>query len=186
MLQDRGVLEDENNDAVRGEYSKHYDTFQVCISSHLEIFLNCGWIKHCHTFQLIGNGAFGSVKLAARKDTGLLAVSKFVCKAKVLPESWVQSGKRGNRMIPIEVHLLESLNHPNIVKVLDVYENDKYYQLVMEKLGCGMDLFEFIENLHTKLDEPLTSYIFKQVGRNTREKIEMLKMLRLNPKAKLN
>uniref|UniRef100_A0A915D9V0 Uncharacterized protein n=1 Tax=Ditylenchus dipsaci TaxID=166011 RepID=A0A915D9V0_9BILA len=29
MLQDRGVLEDENNDAVRGEYSKHYDTFQL-------------------------------------------------------------------------------------------------------------------------------------------------------------
>uniref|UniRef100_A0A915DAD7 Protein kinase domain-containing protein n=1 Tax=Ditylenchus dipsaci TaxID=166011 RepID=A0A915DAD7_9BILA len=66
-------------------------------------------------------------------------------------------------MIPIEVHLLETLNHPNIVKVLDVFENDKYYQLVMEKLGCGMDLFEFIENMHTKLNEPLTSYIFKQI-----------------------
>lgn len=43
------TLEDENNILVRGEYSRHYDTF-----------------------QLIGNGAFGSVKLAARKDTGLL------------------------------------------------------------------------------------------------------------------
>lgn len=66
-------------------------------------------------------------------------------------------------MVPIEVHLLENLNHPNIVKVLDVFENDKYYQLVMEKLGCGMDLFEFIEN-QPALDEPLTSYIFRQVS----------------------
>ncbi|CAM6032059.1 unnamed protein product [Sphagnum compactum] len=134
-----GTLEDENNEAVRGEYSKYYDTF-----------------------QLIGNGAFGSVKLAARKDSGLLAVSKFVCKAKVLPESWVPSPKRGHRMVPIEVHLLENLNHPNIVKVLDVFENENYYQLVMEKLGCGMDLFEFIEN-HPTLDESLISFIFRQI-----------------------
>uniref|UniRef100_A0A914PF84 Protein kinase domain-containing protein n=1 Tax=Panagrolaimus davidi TaxID=227884 RepID=A0A914PF84_9BILA len=132
------TLEDENGLLVCGEYSRHYDTF-----------------------QLIGNGAFGSVKLSARKDTGLLAVTKFVNKSKVLPESWVKSDKR-NRMVPIEVHLLETLNHPNIVKVLDVFENDTHYQLVMEKLGCGMDLFEFIDN-QPKLDEPLTSYIFRQI-----------------------
>jgi hypothetical protein len=46
-------MEDESNEAVRGEYSKFYETF-----------------------QLIGNGAFGSVKLAARKDTGLLVCVK--------------------------------------------------------------------------------------------------------------
>ena len=43
------ALEDENAEAVRGEYSHNYNTF-----------------------HLIGNGAFGSVKLAARKDSGLL------------------------------------------------------------------------------------------------------------------
>uniref|UniRef100_A0A914XZ32 Protein kinase domain-containing protein n=1 Tax=Panagrolaimus superbus TaxID=310955 RepID=A0A914XZ32_9BILA len=132
------TLEDENGLLVCGEYSRHYDTF-----------------------QLIGNGAFGSVKLSATKDTGLLAVTKFVNKSKVLPESWVKSDKR-NRMVPIEVHLLETLNHPTIVKVLNVFENDTHYQLVMEKLGCGMDLFEFIDN-QPKLDEPLTSYIFRQI-----------------------
>uniref|UniRef100_A0A0N5AVA2 Protein kinase domain-containing protein n=1 Tax=Syphacia muris TaxID=451379 RepID=A0A0N5AVA2_9BILA len=133
------TLENENAEAVRGEYSQHYNTF-----------------------HLIGNGAFGSVKLAARKDTGLLAVAKFVCKAKVLPESWVKSPKRGNTMVPIEIHLLGTLSHPNIVKVLDIFENNTYYQLVMEKLGCGMDLFEFIDN-QPGLDEPLTSYIFRQI-----------------------
>uniref|UniRef100_A0A915CGS2 Protein kinase domain-containing protein n=1 Tax=Parascaris univalens TaxID=6257 RepID=A0A915CGS2_PARUN len=133
------ALEDENAEAVCGEYSQHYDTF-----------------------QLIGNGAFGSVKLAARKDNGFLAVAKFICKAKVLPEGWVPSPKRGNRMVPIELHLLETLSHPHIVKALDVYENETYYQLVMEKLGCGMDLFEFIDH-QPKLDEPLISYIFRQI-----------------------
>ncbi|VDM14295.1 unnamed protein product, partial [Wuchereria bancrofti] len=90
------------------------------------------------------------------------AVAKFICKSKVFSESWIPSPKRGNRVVPIELHLLETLSHPNIVKLLDVFENDLYYQLVMEKLGCGMDLFEFIEQ-QPKLDEPLISYIFRQV-----------------------
>jgi len=65
-------------------------------------------------------------------------------------------------VVPIEVHLLENLSHPNIVRVLDVFENDNYYQLVMEKLGYGIDLFEFIDN-RPKMDEPLISYIFRQI-----------------------
>ncbi|MCP9265145.1 PAS domain-containing serine/threonine-protein kinase [Dirofilaria immitis] len=132
-------MEDDNVQEVAGEYSEYYDTH-----------------------HLIGNGAFGSVKLATRKDTGVLAVAKFVCKSKIFAESWVPSAKRGNRVVPIELHLLETLSHPNIVKLLDVFENNMYYQLVMEKLGCGMDLFEFIEQ-QPKLDEPLISYIFKQI-----------------------
>lgn len=48
------ALENENHEAVRGEYSKFYDTF-----------------------QLIGNGAFGSVKMSARKDTGYLVIFFF-------------------------------------------------------------------------------------------------------------
>lgn len=49
------TLEDENNALVRGEYSKYYDTF-----------------------QLIGNGAFGSVKLSAKKENGLLVSRLFI------------------------------------------------------------------------------------------------------------
>lgn len=47
-------------------------------------------------------------------------------------------------------------------KVLAVYQNEKYFQLVMEKHGEGMDLFEFIEH-EPRMDEYLTSYIFRQV-----------------------
>jgi hypothetical protein len=49
------------------------------------------------------------------------------------------------------------------VSVIDVYENEKYFQMVMEKHGAGMDLFEFIER-RPRLDEPLLSYVFRQVG----------------------
>jgi hypothetical protein len=48
------------------------------------------------------------------------------------------------------------------VQVLDVFENAKFFQLVMEKHGAGMDLFEFIDR-KLYLDEKLNSYIFRQV-----------------------
>jgi PAS domain-containing serine/threonine kinase len=48
------------------------------------------------------------------------------------------------------------------VQVLDVFENAKFFQLVMEKHGAGMDLFEFIDR-KPYLDEMLNSYIFRQV-----------------------
>jgi hypothetical protein len=51
------------------------------------------------------------------------------------------------------------------VQVLDVFENAKFFQLVMEKHGAGMDLFEFIDR-KPYLDETLNSYIFRQVMSN--------------------
>lgn len=49
------------------------------------------------------------------------------------------------------------------VQVLEVYENENFFQMVMEKHGEGLDLFEFIDR-QPHLDEPLASYIFRQVG----------------------
>lgn len=64
--------------------------------------------------------------------------------------------------IPLEISLLLTLQHPNIVKVLDVFHNESFVQLVMEKHGAGFDLFEFIDR-GPKCDEKLKSYIFRQV-----------------------
>lgn len=49
------------------------------------------------------------------------------------------------------------------LQVLDVFENERFFQFVMEKHGSGLDLFTFIDN-QPDLDEPLASYIFRQVG----------------------
>ncbi len=65
-------------------------------------------------------------------------------------------------MVPLEASFLLSLNHPNIVRMLDVCENASSIQLVMEKHGSGMDLFEFIDR-EPNMDEPLASYLFRQV-----------------------
>ncbi|KAI8438166.1 hypothetical protein MSG28_010788 [Choristoneura fumiferana] len=117
--------------------------------------------KHYVTLKQIGKGAYGCVKMAYRRSDRLLAVAKFILKEKVGAQFWVD-GPDGRR-VPLELSLLMTLKHPNIVSVLDMFENEKYFQMVMEKHGAGMDLFEFIERRPT-LDEPLLSYIFRQIG----------------------
>ncbi|XP_064110001.1 PAS domain-containing serine/threonine-protein kinase-like [Macrobrachium nipponense] len=99
--------------------------------------------------------------MSYRNTDGLLAVTKFIKKNKVYQESWVNDVLL-RKKVPLEVSLLMTLDHPNIVSVLDLFENEDYFQLVMEKWGAGMDLFEFIDR-NPILDEPLASHIFRQI-----------------------
>ena len=46
--------------------------------------------------------------------------------------------------------------------MLEVHQNDRFVQLVMEKHGDGIDLFEFIDR-KPLMDEALASYMFRQV-----------------------
>ena len=45
----------------------------------------------------------------------------------------------------------------------EAYENEDFFQVVMEKHGDGIDLFEFIER-KPFMDEALASYMFRQVS----------------------
>ncbi|XP_068626475.1 PAS domain-containing serine/threonine-protein kinase [Battus philenor] len=136
--QSMSLMSQCGEEQVAGEYSKHYVTLKQ-----------------------IGKGAYGCVKMAYRRSDRLLTVAKFILKEKVGAQFWVD-GPDGKK-VPLELSLLMTLKHPNIVSVVDVFENDKYFQMVMEKHGAGMDLFEFIER-RPRLDEPLISYIFRQIG----------------------
>ncbi|XP_068939486.1 PAS domain-containing serine/threonine-protein kinase isoform X2 [Petaurus breviceps papuanus] len=116
--------------------------------------------KHYVTLRPIGSGAFGFVWIAKHKEEGQEVVVKFVRKEKVLEDCWVRDPELGK--VTREIAILRRLQHPNIIKVIDVFENEGFFQLVMEKHGLGMDLFTFIDS-HPNLDEPLASYIFRQV-----------------------
>uniref|UniRef100_A0A1I7WAX3 Protein kinase domain-containing protein n=1 Tax=Heterorhabditis bacteriophora TaxID=37862 RepID=A0A1I7WAX3_HETBA len=68
------------------------------------------------TGRTIGQGSFGRVAVSRRRRDGLETVTKFIFISQVLSESWISSPKRKGKMIPIEIHLLEELDHPNIIK----------------------------------------------------------------------
>nr|XP_016930112.1 PAS domain-containing serine/threonine-protein kinase isoform X1 [Drosophila suzukii] len=125
-----------------------------------ELYLG-DYSKHYTSIRQIGRGAYGYVNMAFRNSDRLLVITKFILKEKLCSQFMVKN--RDCKEVPIEIHLLQTLNHKNIVSVLDVFENDLFYQLVMEKHGSGMDLWTFIER-RPLMDEKLGSYIFRQVA----------------------
>ncbi|KAM9274844.1 PAS domain-containing serine/threonine-protein kinase [Cariama cristata] len=118
------------------------------------------YAKNYNTLRLIGKGSFGFVWTARSKKDHQEVVIKFIWKERVLEDCWVDDPDLGR--VTQEIAILLKLQHPSIIKVLDVFENDHFFQLVMEKHGSGLDLFTFIDN-RPNLDEPLASYIFRQL-----------------------
>ncbi|XP_077147129.1 PAS domain-containing serine/threonine-protein kinase isoform X1 [Ranitomeya variabilis] len=108
----------------------------------------------------LGKGAFGFVWSAKHQEDAKEVVVKFIRKDRVLDDCWVQDPELGR--VTQEIAILSRLQHPNIIMVLGVFENDKFFQLVMELHGDALDLFDFIDN-QPNLDEPLASYIFRQL-----------------------
>ncbi|KAG7457084.1 hypothetical protein MATL_G00242780 [Megalops atlanticus] len=108
----------------------------------------------------VGKGAFGFVWRARRQADGREVVVKFIRKDWIVRDCWVDDPDMGQ--VSREIAILARLQHPNIVKVLEVFENEHFFQMVMESHGEVLDLFEFIER-QPRLDEPLASYIFRQL-----------------------
>ncbi|NXJ06353.1 PASK kinase, partial [Odontophorus gujanensis] len=131
-------------------------------AEELEILRACEgeYAKHFDTLSLIGKGSFGFVWTARSKKSHQEAVVKFIWKERVLEDCWVDDPDVGR--VTQEIAILLKLQHPSIIKVLDVFENEHFFQLVMEKHGSGLDLFTFIDN-QPDLDEPLASYLFRQL-----------------------
>ncbi|KAE8604518.1 hypothetical protein XENTR_v10014730 [Xenopus tropicalis] len=113
------------------------------------------------TVSPLGKGAFGFVWSACGRDSAKEeVVVKFIRKDRVLDDCWVQDPELGK--VTQEIAILSRVQHPNIIRVVDVFENDTFFQLVMELHGDGLDLFDFIDS-QPSLDEPLASYIFRQL-----------------------
>ncbi|KAM5228661.1 LOW QUALITY PROTEIN: PAS domain-containing serine/threonine-protein kinase [Ctenodactylus gundi] len=135
---------------------------EVPTSVELEGLAACeGEYSHKYnTLSPLGSGAFGFVWTAVDKEQNKEVVVKFIKKEKVLEDCWIEDPKLGK--VTLEIAILSSVEHANIIKVIDVFENQGFFQLVMEKHGSGLDLFAFIDG-HPSLDEPLASYIFRQL-----------------------
>ena len=43
-----------------------------------------------------------------------------------------------------EIEILKQIDHPNIIKLFDVFEDDKFYCLIFEFMQGG-DLYDYIE-----------------------------------------
>ncbi|KAF9350028.1 hypothetical protein BGX34_001449, partial [Mortierella sp. NVP85] len=111
----------------------------------------------------LGQGAYGQVKLCRLKSGSTNVVMKYIVKSRILVDCWTNDRVLG--MIPMEVsvmHTLRKLPHPNIVMMMDFFEDEDFYYVEMALHGEGMDLFDYIE-LTPYMTEDEIRGIFRQI-----------------------
>mmetsp|Transcript_34183 Transcript_34183/g.59790 ORF Transcript_34183/g.59790 Transcript_34183/m.59790 type:complete len:487 (-) Transcript_34183:4193-5653(-) len=105
--------------------------------------------------QKLGEGSFGYVRLATHKLSGQKRAVKTVKKANITKDL------RERAKFVAEIDILKRLDHPNIVKLYEFYEDEYNYHLVTEYLQGG-ELFDFI--IKSKmLSEPLAASFMWQL-----------------------
>ncbi|CEP06832.1 hypothetical protein [Parasitella parasitica] len=120
----------------------------------------------------LGQGAYGLVKLAVKRNDPNQArfslnrvVIKYVIKSRILVDCWTRDRKLGT--VPVEIHILHTLTkvpHENLGDMLDYFEDEDHYYIVMGLHGAGMDLFDYIELNSHGIPEPEIRRIFKQIA----------------------
>ncbi|KAJ7096325.1 kinase-like domain-containing protein [Mycena epipterygia] len=95
--------------------------------------LNPYFVRTYRLEDELGSGGYGFVMTAVHRPTGTEVAVKFILKEKVPDHSWMDD--KTFRRLPIEVCLLRVIEHENIVKCLDLYEDSLYYYLVQELHG---------------------------------------------------
>eukprot|EP00123_Amoebidium_parasiticum_P016914 comp23637_c0_seq2/m.40315 comp23637_c0_seq2/g.40315 ORF comp23637_c0_seq2/g.40315 comp23637_c0_seq2/m.40315 type:complete len:510 (-) comp23637_c0_seq2:64-1593(-) len=101
--------------------------------------------------QVLGQGAYSTVRLAKDKETGQMVAIKYVPKEKAF----------GDMNLETECRLLRTLGrHPNINGFLGLYENKQFYMIVLELLSGG----ELLDILVARVESGSEPYSEAQVA----------------------
>lgn len=129
------------------------------ISGSLFKHKNDGPIKDVYKItRKIGSGAYGEVRKWYVRETGELRAVKII-KKKALAED-------ERKKLKNEAEILRKVDHPNIIKLYEIFEDKKYYYIIMEFLTGG-ELFEKItdEEFYGDFTEKDAAMIMQQVFR---------------------
>ena len=72
----------------------------------------------------LGQGSFATVKKCKNKQTGKKCAVKVLYKKKLSDEDKIN--------LQTEIEIMQQMDHPNIVRLVDVFQDEKFYCLVME------------------------------------------------------
>ncbi|KAJ6470590.1 kinase-like domain-containing protein [Mycena vitilis] len=89
-----------------------------------------------YMLQTLGEGEFGKVKLGLHMKYGDEVAVKLIRRDTVANEEKMAKIAR-------EIEILDMLKHPNIVRLYDVFETDKFFGIILE-YASGGELFDHI------------------------------------------
>ncbi|XP_023654313.1 serine/threonine-protein kinase BRSK1-like isoform X3 [Paramormyrops kingsleyae] len=104
-------------------------------AKELSVTLSAQYVGPYRLEKTLGKGQTGLVKLGIHCITGQKVAIKIVNREK-LSESVLMKVER-------EIAILKLIEHPHVLKLHDVYENNKYLYLVLEHVSGG-ELFDYL------------------------------------------
>ncbi|KAF9268856.1 Pkinase-domain-containing protein [Marasmius fiardii PR-910] len=102
--------------------------------------LNAHFVRVYQLEDELGSGGYGFVMTAKHRRTYLDVAVKFIIKEKVPQHAWMEHELYGR--LPTEVMLLSVINHENVVKCLDLFEDSLYFYLVQELHGSPWQMHQ--------------------------------------------
>ena len=105
--------------------------------------------------ETLGKGKFGLVKSAIHKKTGKSVAVKVMSKR----DMTVQDIELQRR----EIEILKMCQHPHIIRLLDLFENQDYIYIIMQKL-VGGDLFTYLEKRKFQVPEARAKQLTHQIA----------------------
>ena len=145
-----------NKSKTRIYYSPNLDIAQKFNETFKKVI---GYIKFNDYYEIqemIGKGKFGVVNLGIHKKTGKKVAIKIINKSSLKTEE-------DKELVKSEIDIMKLCHHPNIVKLLDHFENSEFIYIVMEYLSGGT-LNQYIKKHYFNFTESQTANIIKQIA----------------------
>lgn len=112
------------------------DPRELIINKSIFITKNHGKFRENYQIgNVLGQGAFGEVRKCINRITKAIRAVKLIRKDAMTPEE--------EQAFQDEIAILSKLDHPNILKLYEVYTDEKRYYIVTE-LCKGGELFDEI------------------------------------------
>jgi len=104
-------------------------------------------------FQTLGRGTYGKVKLGKNKESKKYVAIKTIRKDKIGHPNMIH--------IRREIEIMSQTNHPNIIRIYEVFENQEKIVIIME-YAPGGELYDYISKKR-HLEEDEARNIFGQI-----------------------
>jgi len=148
------TIEGQKNNTTTTPVNKGSLDFSLNVSPDIFVSLKKGLISDFYKIgKTLGEGAYGKVYQVQHRTTGMIRGMKAIKKKSVLKEE--------QEKLFSEVSILKDLDHPNIVKLYELFQDENYYYLIME-FCTGGELFDRIQAMHSFTEKIAAEYM-KQI-----------------------
>lgn len=115
---------------------------------------NLNFYDYYEVLENLGEGKFGIVKLCQNKTTGMKVAVKILTRSKI--------GEIDFELIYNELEIMKLVHHPNIVSLIDLFENSDTIFIVMDYYKGG-DLSGYLQKNNYNLSERQLAKLISQI-----------------------